>query len=295
MVPVEFWKWGIAEVKKQFPDVIFIAEVYNPKEYRNYLFEGGFDYLYDKVGLYDTLRNVICGHQHASDITHCWQSLEGISHRMLNFLENHDEQRIASDFFASEPRKALPALLVSALMNTAPFMLYFGQELGERGMDAEGFSGLDGRTTIFDYWHLQTIQDWLRGRDGARPISTLYSFYQKVLKICLEENCAKNGGFYDLMYLNFNNPHFDTTKQYAFLRHSENEILLVAANFSNEDKNIEINLSVEVFDYLNIANTKNTAVDLLTNESVEINFSPTEPLRVLVKGYGGVVLKVYKV
>mgnify|MGYP005806048995 CR=1 FL=1 len=122
------------------------------------MFRGKFDYLYDKVGLYDTLRAVTCGYESATAITRSWQSLGGIEKRMLNFLENHDEQRIASDFFASNPRKAIPALIVSACMNTNPMMIYFGQEFGELGMDSEGFSGRDGRTTIFDYWSVDTIR-----------------------------------------------------------------------------------------------------------------------------------------
>lgn len=140
MVPCEFWGWAIPQVKEQHPELIFIAEVYNPNEYRNYIFNGHFDYLYDKVGLYDTLRAVTCGYGSATAITNCWQSVDDIQPHMLNFLENHDEQRIASDFFAGDARKALPALLVSACMNTNPMMIYFGQELGERGMDSEGFS-----------------------------------------------------------------------------------------------------------------------------------------------------------
>ena len=144
MVPVEFWEWAIPQVKTKHPDLLFIAEVYNPKEYGNYLFRGKFDYLYDKVGLYDTLRAIVCGDESATAITRAWQSLGGIEKRMLNFLENHDEQRIASDFFASNPRKAIPALIVSACMNVNPMMIYFGQEFGELGMDSEGFSGRDG-------------------------------------------------------------------------------------------------------------------------------------------------------
>jgi len=294
MVPVEFWAWAVAELKKAFPGVIFIAEVYNPNEYRNYLFTGGFDYLYDKVGLYDTLRNVVCGHQPASDITYCWQALEGIGERMLNFLENHDEQRIASDFFAGEPQKALPAVLVSALMNTAPFMIYFGQELGERGMDTEGFSGLDGRTTIFDYWSLPAVQRWRKTPSSSTEGGDVRTFYQKVLNFSWQENAIKKGGFYDLMYLNFNNPHFDTTKQYAFLRYFENDILLIAANFDKENKNIDINLSGEVFDSVKIKPQKTIAVDLLIGETVALALSPAKPVKISVKAYGGVVLKFLK-
>lgn len=128
LVPCIFWQWAIPQIKARHKGIIFIAEVYNPWEYRNYLFNGHFDYLYDKVGLYDTLKDVVRG-QSASLITQCWQNVDDIRHHMVNFLENHDEQRLASQWFASDPIKGRPALLVSALMGTNPFMLYFGQEL----------------------------------------------------------------------------------------------------------------------------------------------------------------------
>lgn len=104
-----FGGWVIPQVKVKYPDVKFIAEIYNPHEYRYYIFDGKFDYLYDKVGLYDLLRSIICGHASASQITRCWQSLDGINTHMLNFLENHDEQRIASSQFAQDPFRAFPA------------------------------------------------------------------------------------------------------------------------------------------------------------------------------------------
>lgn len=130
MVPCEFWAYAIAKVKTIYPAVLFIAEVYNPGLYYDYIHRGGFDFLYDKVGLYDTLRAVVRGEASASCITGCWQSIDGIRCHMLNFLENHDEQRIASPFFAGEALRAVPALVVSALMGTNPFMVYAGQEVG---------------------------------------------------------------------------------------------------------------------------------------------------------------------
>lgn len=188
MVPVEFWEWVIPQVKEKHPDLLFIAEVYNPNEYHNYLKRGHFDYLYDKVGLYDTLRGIICGNESATNITHCWQSLGGIEKQMLNFLENHDEQRIASDFFVNNPWKAIPALVVAACMNTNPMMIYFGQEFGELGMDSEGFSGRDGRTTIFDYWSVDSIRRWRNGGrfDGKMLTENekhLYAVYQRILTL----------------------------------------------------------------------------------------------------------------
>ncbi len=87
MVPVEFWNWAIGQVKEKFPPILFIAEVYKPEEYRNYIYTGKFDYLYDKVGLYDTLRSVIIGHCPAPNITSCWQAVDDIRSHMLDFLE----------------------------------------------------------------------------------------------------------------------------------------------------------------------------------------------------------------
>ena len=142
MVSTAFWHWAIDKVKSVHPAMIFIAEVYNPWEYKHYV-DAGFDYLYDKVGMYDTMRGVICGNCPTSQITTAWQWVDGISNHMLYFLENHDEQRIASDYFAGDGFRAYPALAVNMLMRSNPFMVYAGQEYGEHGMDSEGFSGKD--------------------------------------------------------------------------------------------------------------------------------------------------------
>ena len=134
MVPAEFWAYATQEVKKRYPDIVFVGEVYNPNEYRRYL-AAGFDWLYDKVGMYDTMRAIICGQQSTQAISWAWQQTDDIRDHMLYFLENHDEQRIASDFFAADGRKGFPAFAASLLMQKNPVMLYAGQEYGERGMD----------------------------------------------------------------------------------------------------------------------------------------------------------------
>ena len=159
MVPVQFWHWAIAEVKHKYPQILFVAEVYNPSLYSSYLDYGGFDLLYDKVGMYDTLKLVSQHHLPASAITGAWQAVDKIQNRMLNFLENHDEQRLASSFNLGSPWRAIPELGVSLLFNRAPFMLYCAQEYGERGMESEGFSGLDGRTSIFDYCSIPAVRE----------------------------------------------------------------------------------------------------------------------------------------
>ncbi len=234
MVPVAFWSWVIKEVKSTHPGIFFIAEVYNPAEYRNYLNIGGFDYLYDKVGLYDVVRGVMEGKESATKITECWQRHDEINDRMLRFLENHDEQRIASGQFTSDGWMGIPGMIVSATMHTGPVMVYFGQEMGEPAADAEGFSGKDGRTTIFDYWSTDIYSRWINGGafDGGAlntDESNLRSFYQNLLCLCNKESALIKGGFYDLMWVNYGN--LDSEKVYAYLRHYKNELLLIVVNF----------------------------------------------------------------
>lgn len=296
MVPVEFWNWVIPLVKRLSP-VVFIAEVYNPDEYRNYLCTGHFDYLYDKVGLYDTLRAVMCGHASAASISHCWQALEGIQRNMLNFLENHDEQRIASDFFAGGPLPGIPATIVSATMNTNPFMLYAGQELGERGMDEEGFSGRDGRTTIFDYWSVETLRNWVNGKrfDGAKlsPAQrALRSTYASILNAARTEPVITRGLFYDLMYANIKNPYFNADRQYAFLRKWANEVLLVVANFDRAEQSVLVNIPEDAFQALGFEDNKPAwLTDLLTGERTVSTLTVAYPYRVKIPGYSGRMLK----
>jgi len=273
MVPVEFWAWIIPLLKKDFPDILFIAEVYNPEQYRNYLNIGKFDYLYNKVGLYDTLRAITCGHQPAHAITRCWQEVDDIHSQMLNFLENHDEQRIASDFFAGDALKAIPALLVSATLFKNPIMIYAGQELGEQGMDSEGFSGLDGRTSIFDYWNVKSLQKWYNnGKINLEKLTLgqkhLRDLYIRILTLCNFSPAIRNGKFFDLMYVNPFSNDFNPNKQYAFLRFSENELLLITVNFDNIDVKIKIFIPEHAFFYFKIdENSISSAKDLI-NETV---------------------------
>ncbi|MCD8029572.1 MAG: alpha-amylase [Bacteroides sp.] len=298
LVPVEFWEWVIPRVKDDYPELIFIAEIYNPDEYRNYLFRGKFNYLYDKVGLYDTLRNITCGYDSAAAITPCWQNLDGIQDKMLNFLENHDEQRIASHFFAGNARKALPALIVSTCMNTNPVMIYFGQELGELGMDNEGFSGLDGRTTIFDYWSVDSIRRWRNegtfdGKMLSEEEKQLQQTYRKILTLCLEEKAISKGLFFDLMYVNYENWKFNSHKQYAFLRKYESELLIVLVNFDLQPVEIAVNLPSHAFDFMKIPQQETVeAVDLLSGKKENLSLLPYKPMETTIGRYGGKILKI---
>lgn len=296
MVPVEFWKWAIPKVKQAY-DVCFIAEIYNPAEYRNYLGNGHFDYLYDKVGLYDTLRAVICDQSPARAISACWQSLEGIQHQMLNFLENHDEQRIASCFFAGDPHPGIPGMFVSALMNTNPVMIYSGQELGEPGMDDEGFSGRDGRTTIFDYWSVASLRNWINGGtfNGGKLTAEqrrLRETYARILNIAKSEPVITQGVFYDLMYANLSNPYLNSSHQYAFIRKFENEVLLVVVNFDKAEQTVRVQIPDEAFKTLGFEDNKAAVqTDLMTKESCISTLTSAWPYQVVLPAYSGRVLK----
>ena len=169
LVPVAFWQWVIPQVKAAHPSLLFIGEVYQPWRYHEFVQQAKFDYLYDKVGLYDTLVAILRGWQPASDITRCWQNTGELGRYMLHFLENHDEVRLSSDFICRDGRLAIPAMIVTACMDACPLLVYFGQELGERGMEAEGFSGIDGKTSIFDYCSVPTIRLWRAWQRENKP------------------------------------------------------------------------------------------------------------------------------
>ena len=294
MVPSAFWQWVTTEVRKKHHNVKFIGEVYNPGRYREYI-NAGFDYLYDKVGMYDSLRDVVCGHRSATDITRQWQTNDDIADHMLYFLENHDEQRIASDFFAGDARKGIPALMTSALMRTNPFMLYAGQEYGERGMDEEGFSGRDGRTTIFDYWSVDSlIHGYSSRRQLTKEEKSIEATYKKVLNIATNEKAVTEGKFFDLMYVNPTSADFNADRQYVFLRSNEDDLMIVLANFSDENSDCKINIPQHAFNYLNLKQGIMEGTDLLNGEKITITLSDTDPLNLSVEAWSGRVIKISK-
>jgi len=242
MVPVEFWGWVIPEIEKLNPEIIFIAEIYNSYEYHNFIHRGKFTYLYDKVGLYNSLRKLMEGHGTVEEITRLWQQESGdISNNMLRFLENHDEQRIASRYFAGDAWVAVPAITLSATLHTGPFMLYFGQEIGVNAAVEEGFQSEDGRTTIFDYWGVTEFQGWINGGkfDGGKLDDNqqqLRSFYERLNHFITENEAVYAGQFYDLQYVNIDgqSPEYDRNRVYSYLRYTDEQKLLFIYNFDRE-------------------------------------------------------------
>lgn len=249
MVPVEFWAYAIPKVKALNPDAVFIAEIYNPQEYRNYIFKGGFDYLYDKVGLYDGIRHIMEKKPGATtaDITRVWQQESGdFANHMLRFLENHDETRLNSPGFAATNFwSTIPGMVLTTSMHDGPLMIYFGQEFGEKAQEIEGFNEADDRTTMFDFYRVDTHQRWLNGGkfDGGKLTAAekeIDSFYSELLAWINSSEVIQKGKFFDLQYAQ--NTGYPKDKVYAYLRYTDKDRNLIICNFDsvNHDFNIEI-------------------------------------------------------
>ena len=296
MVPAEFWNWAIPQVKAVNPDIIFIAEIYNPSQYRNYIEQGKFDYLYDKVQLYDTLRLLINKRSSTTDIHAIQQSLKGINKNMLHFLENHDEQRIASSFFSGDAWKAIPAMVISATIDQGPVMIYFGQEVGEPGSGSEGFSTEDGRTTIFDYWGVPEHQKWLNGGkfDGGLlsvDQKALRQFYGDILTFASNSKAITIGAYYDLTSFNLSLGYIPDNV-HVFARVHEEERLVILSNFGDKTKRVKIKLSDEVVLAFRLNPNEDYIGHDMLRSSADVGMDKTWTFEVDILPYSSFIFKI---
>ena len=236
MVPVEFWSFMNSSIKMKNPDAFLVAEVYNPSLYRDYLFLGKMDYLYDKVALYDTLKHIIQGHGSTDHLPGIQDAVTDIEHHMLHFLENHDEQRIASPEFAGQAEKGKPAMTLSATISTSPTMIYFGQEVGEPGAEHAGF-GSPSRTSIFDYIGVPHHQRWMNNHqfDGGQLSTSeqdLRDYYRRLLNFTIQSR-ALMGAYRELHWFNRHQTPGYTDRVFAFARWADDEKLLILVNFDS--------------------------------------------------------------
>ena len=258
MVPVEFWSYMNSSIKMKNPEAFLLAEVYNPSLYREYIKKGKMDYLYDKVQLYDTIKHVMQGHGLTDNIPPIQEDLKDIEHHMLHFLENHDEQRIASPEFAGNSLKGKPAMVVSATISTSPTMVYFAQELGEDGSEDAGF-GSPSRTSIFDYVGVPALQRWVNDKnfDGGKSTSeelALRDFYKKLLNFTINSE-ALMGEYADIHQYNREKTENYNSKLLSFVRYSENEKLVVVSNFDAENTyEFELKIPQEIINNWNLEN-----------------------------------------
>lgn len=256
MVPVEFWSYMNSHIKMQNPDAFLLAEVYQPHLYRDYIKKGKMDYLYDKVQLYDTLKHVMQGHGSTYNIPPIQEDLKDIEHHMLHFLENHDEQRIASPDFAGNAEKGKPAMVVSATISTSPTMVYFGQEFGEKAEEDLGF-GDPTRTSIFDYGSVPSVVRWVNNKqfDGGQSTEdekTLRDFYKRLLNFTITSD-ALMGDYQDLQHYNQQHTEWYNDKVLSFARWSEDEKLIIISNFNAENTyGFELQLSEDLVSKLEL-------------------------------------------
>ncbi|MFZ3511524.1 alpha-amylase family protein [Vibrio harveyi] len=253
MVPVEFWSFMNSSIKAVNPEAFLMAEVYQPHLYRDYIHLGKMDYLYDKVDLYDCLKDVMHSKQHVSKISEIQESIMDIEHHMLHFLDNHDEQRLASPEFAGCAENGLPAMLISTLLSTSPTMVYFGQEVGEAGRENAGF-GQPSRTSIFDYIGVPEHQKWMNhGKfDGgllSQQQKEVRAYYQRLLNLALTSP-AKMGGYFDLYP---SNQQALGEESFCFARYSSQQLILAVARLRGEQpQNIELVMPSELIKKLEL-------------------------------------------
>jgi len=254
MVPVEFWSYMNSSIKMKNPNAFLMAEVYNPSLYRDYIFKGKMDYLYDKVALYDTIKGIVRGHGNTSAISAIVNDQKDIEHHLLHFLENHDEQRFASPDFGGDSKKVKPAILVSATLTTAPTMIYFGEEVGEKAEENAGF-GTATRTSIFDYIGVPAHQRWMNdGKFDGGGLSTkereLRDFYKRLLNFT-KKSSALMGDYYDLDAVNRDVNQNYTGNIFSYARWSESEQLIVIADFEETNsKQIDLILPEDLISNL---------------------------------------------
>lgn len=271
MVPVEFWSYLNSSIKMINPDAVLLAEVYQPALYRPYIYQGKMDYLYDKVEFYDSLKQVMRGKNPAGNIPMVQEKLQDIEHHMLHFLENHDEQRIASPEFAGDARKGKPAMVVSATISTSPIMIYFGQEVGEPGAENAGY-GKPSRTSIFDYIGVPHHQRWVNNHqfDGGQlseEEKDLRKFYKSLLKF-VSESPALMGAYKEIH--NYNKEHTEgyDSKLLSFLRWDDSEQLVIISNFSPEKTyNLELKVPGSDLENWGLKEGDYQLTDMLTGDS----------------------------
>lgn len=271
MVPYEFWSYMNSAIKMKNPDAFLLAEVYNPNEYRNYIHLGKMDYLYDKVETYDKLKDIIQGRALPDGLSDIQNGMADIEHHMLHFLDNHDEQRLASPEFAGTPQKGKPLMVVSTTISTSPTMVYFGQEVGEAGNENAGF-GTHSRTSIFDYIGVPNHQRWMNGGkfDGGQLTQEekeLRDFYKRILNFSLNST-ALMGEYQEIQTVNRQTTQGYDPGIYAFTRWSDTQKLVIVTNFSwLSTSNFELKIPSEIIRKWNLNDGNYTVTDQLYNKS----------------------------
>jgi glycosidase len=211
-VPDEAWRYLIAQARIRDPGTFFFAEAYDRLPG---LIGDGFDAVYHDA-TYDTLKNVYIGHGGQTELEGVLGALgDPDRNHYVEYLENHDERRVASPIVTSggpddsgfgSAAAAHQLAPLQYLWSGGPILMLNGQEVGEPGAGAEGFGGDDGRTTIFDYWSMPAMVRWWNGT--LSPAETaLRAWYADLLALA-QDPAVQSNRYWGLEY-------FDRTSMFG--------------------------------------------------------------------------------
>ena len=161
-------------------------------------------------------------------------------------------------------------------------MVYNGQESGEDAIGEVGYSGDDGRTSIFDYCHMPQHQKWMNNGkfDGGgfdEVQKKLFDYYRNLLNFRNEYSAIKEGKFYDLMWCNPWYMNFDPQFVYAFLRYSDSERLLVVVNFNRtEARDVEVKIPHDALALIGKSRANEFDMNDFASEMVPVHLEPSE-------------------
>lgn len=242
----------VRRTRSAFPGLVFVAETYVKENYRRYLSTSSIDILYDKSGSYDILRAISNGNCSATALTSNWQWQAEIQGAMLNFLENHDEQRLASRFWNNGRRYPWAELAFSVLFNEASFMLYYGQEWMDDAAETD-----NGRTSIYDFTspsgvrraaHFARTGKAIKLNDAADTDSLdCYRRYLDLMQTAASP-LMRQGSNWDLCYLQ-NDCKWNRDNMFAFARYDGHGAAVVICNFSDSDTELSVRLPEELLKY----------------------------------------------
>ncbi len=182
-VPIEFWRTFAAELKAVQPQVFLLAEAYET-DYRMKLpgftfydmLDAGFDSVYNSA-MYWAMHNQV---QRPGDMRSAVPNRSpALAANIVNrgfqftqYLENHDEERVASRTFApwigERAQRAELGLAYTAYLGLMPgnLLMHGGQELQEDASVFGSYAGDNGKTSIFDYVYQSQTRLW---QSGNRP------------------------------------------------------------------------------------------------------------------------------
>lgn len=290
MVPMEFWHWSIRRARMREVGVFFMAEAYDgdpakltEEDVVDALLKCGFDGVYDGP-LYKRLGEIYAGPKWANDIDELVWSTDRLT-SMVRYAENHDEVRISNPQHwgggGSKVGRAVTAVLFG--IGGGPVMVYNGQEVGEPAIGAEGFSGDDGRSSIFDYGVLPRLAKWVNGGkyDGGQLTTEefeLREWYGKLVRLC-GEPALERGWFYGLNHANVENPMFGRLDfevpsghwLYAFLRSERRTggqtfLVVVNLNQAKSMKGVKVRIPEHALQWLNLRQEKVSFADRLEGD-----------------------------